>query len=157
MRYLATRPRSRHELERRLRRNGATDEVVGQVLDRLAELGLADDLAFARWWQDQRDRHAPRGRRLLTAELRQRGVGGDVLDELNEEIAADDQVPMTEEDRARAALERHLRGRQVPDDPRALQRLGAFLVRRGFTPETARGALRDALTTGEVELELDET
>jgi regulatory protein len=155
MRYLAMRPRSRHELERRLRRSGATDDVVVQVLDRLAELGLADDLAFARWWQEQRDRHAPRGRRLLAAELRQRGVGPDVLAELDDEIAADDDTPITEEDRARAALERHLRGRPLPVDPRALQRLGAFLVRRGFTPETARTALRAAFTSSEVDLGAD--
>jgi SOS response regulatory protein OraA/RecX len=49
---------------------------------------------------------------------------------------------LTEDDRADAALERHLKGRPLPEDPRALQRLGMFLVRRGFDPATARSALR---------------
>ena len=148
LRYLATRPRTRRELELRLRRAGADDPVVAATLERLAELGYADDAAFARWWSEQRDRHAPRGRRLLDAELRRRGVPRDVIAELREadtdRAPGDEQLPATEEERAQAALERHLRGRPLPTEPRALQRLGMFLVRRGFDPETVRAAIRRA-------------
>ena len=49
---------------------------------------------------------------------------------------------MSEGERAEAALDRHLRGRPLPDDPKALQRLGMYLVRRGFDPATARAVLR---------------
>jgi regulatory protein len=149
VRYLATRPRTRWELERRLRRTGATDAVVATTLDGLAALGYVDDAAFARWWAEERDRHAPRGRRLIEAELRQRGVPRDVLDLLRHgeaaEPAADDPgLPATEAERASLALERHLRGRPMPEDPKAIQRLGMFLVRRGFDPETVRATLRAA-------------
>ena len=37
-----------------------------------------------------------------------------------------------------------LGGRPLPEDPKARQRLGAFLVRRGFDPETVRATLRTA-------------
>lgn len=149
VRYLGARPRSRWELEGRLRRSGVSDEVLEAAIDRLAELGYVDDESFARWWAEQRDRHAPRGRRLVEAELRQRGVQRDVLEELRgmERPAPsneDEVLPRTEAERARTAMERHLRGRPLPDDPRALQRLGAFLMRRGFDPETVRVALRSA-------------
>ena len=147
-RYLAARPRSRWELEGRLRRAGAGDELLEVALLRLAELGYVDDEAFARWWAEQRDRHAPRGRRLVEAELRQHGVPRETLEQLRSAddpaLADDEFLPRTEAQRARAALERHLRGRTVPDDPRALQRLGAFLTRRGFDPETVRAVLRSA-------------
>jgi SOS response regulatory protein OraA/RecX len=56
--------------------------------------------------------------------------------------------PVSEDDRADAALERHLKGRPLPDDPNALQRLGMYLVRRGFSPETARAALRRHRASG---------
>jgi regulatory protein len=117
-------------------------------------MGLADDVAFARWWAEQRDRHSPRGRRLVEAELRQRGVPREVLEELRgAEIAEpafpEEQLPHTEEDRARVALERHLRGRPLPADRRALQRIGMFLVRRGFDPDTVRAALRHAAAPDE--------
>jgi len=145
--FLGTRPRTEWELMRRLRRAGATDEVIEGTLARLRELGLADDLAFARWWAEQRDRHAPRGRRLLETELRQRGVPRDVLEELRTEEIAEPVLdtgglPATELERARIALDRHLRGRSLPADRAALQRIGMFLVRRGFDPQTARDAIR---------------
>lgn len=148
-RYLGARPRSRWELEGRLRRSGISDEVREAAIERLVELGYVDDESFARWWAEQRDRHAPRGRRLVEAELRQRGVQRDVVEELRDMERPtppneDEVLPRTELERARTAIERHLRGRPLPDEPRALQRLGAFLMRRGFDPETVRAALRSA-------------
>ena len=48
-RFLGTRPRSRWEVEQRLRRAGAGDSVIAATLKRLAGIGLVDDLAFAQW------------------------------------------------------------------------------------------------------------
>jgi regulatory protein len=147
--FLGTRPRTRRELELRLRRAGATDDVVGATLERLEALGLVDDVAFTRWWAEQRDRHAPRGRRMVEAELRQRGVPREVMEALRAEELAEpaldaDALPGSESERAAVALARHLKGRPMPQEPRAVQRLGAFLMRRGFDPETARATLRAA-------------
>jgi regulatory protein len=147
-RYLATRPRTRWELERRLEHAGASEADIVATLERLAALGQVDDLAFARWWMGERDRHAPRGRRMVEAELRQHGVPREVIEQVREERPPPDldgeHVPATEIERADLALRRHLRGRPVPDDPSALQRVGMFLMRRGFDPETARSAIRRA-------------
>ena len=86
---------------------------------------------------------------MIEAELRQHGVGRDVLEELRgTEIAepAEDEEPLpaTELERAEIALGRHLRGRPLPTERPALQRVGAFLVRRGFDPQTTRDAIRMA-------------
>ncbi len=146
--FLGTRPRTRWELERRLRRAGADEAVIASATERLAELGYLDDAAFARWWGEQRDRHAPRGRRLLEAELRQRGVPRDVIEAYREVHAAPDRVPEdeglpgSEAERAAEALEKHLRGRPMPTDQRAIQRIGTYLMRRGFDPDTVRAAIR---------------
>ena len=119
-------------------------------MERLADIGYVDDAAFARWWGEQRDRHAPRGRRMIEAELRQHGIGRDVIEANRGEHASperapeDESLPGSEAERARKALERHLRGRPLPSDARALQRVGMFLVRRGFDPETVRSTLRSA-------------
>ena len=145
--FLGTRPRTRWELDRRLRRAGASAEVIDATLERLTALGYVDDVAFARYWQEQRDRHAPRGRRLIAAELRQRGLAREALGALDEELdrpPTDEILPETEAERAEIALERHLRGRPVPTEARALQRLGMFLMRRGFDAETVRSTLRRA-------------
>lgn len=149
-RFLGTRPRTRWEVDRRLRRAGVEESVITATLGRLAELGYLDDAAFARWWADQRDRHRPRGRRLIEAELRQRGVPREVVELFREEHVAperppeDEGLPATELERADESLARHLHGRPLPTDAKALQRLGMFLMRRGFDPETARSAIRRA-------------
>jgi regulatory protein len=148
LRYLGTRPRTRWEVERRLQRAGCTDDTIAESLARLTELGYIDDAAFVRWWSEQRDRHAPRGRRLIDLELRQRGISRDLADALldapSQRRPEDAALPQTDEQRAAVALERHLRGRRLPDDPKALQRLGMFLMRRGFGPETVRATIRAA-------------
>jgi regulatory protein len=148
--YLATRPRTRWETEGRLRRAGAPQPVIDETVERLGELGYLDDAAFARWWGEQRDRHAPRGLRMIEAELRQHGVPGDVIEEYRAEHRAperrpeDAAVPGNEAERAADTLARHLRGRPLPSDRKALQRVGMFLVRRGFDPDTVRSAIRGA-------------
>ena len=159
-RYLAARPRTRWELRRRLQRASVSEELINRTLDRLAALGYVDDVGFARWWAEQRDRHAPRGRRLVEAELRQRGVPRDVLEELRgaeiAEPALDAEgLPTSEQERAHVALAAHLRGRPLPDDRTALQRVGMYLVRRGFDPETVRATLR-AAADGDDEFDAEE-
>jgi len=122
--------------------------VISTTLERLAELGYVDDLAFARWWAEQRDRHSPRGQRLVEGELRQRGIGREVIETLREErgdrSAQLEPSTPSEARRAKAALRRHLRGSPIPDDPRSRQRLAAFLARRGFGSDTVWAILRGA-------------
>ena len=128
---------------------GRTDAVIAATCERLAALGYLDDAAFARWWGEQRDRHAPRGRRMIEAELRQHGVPREVIEALPRRAcrprALDPRTsicPEPRQERAAEALARHLRGRPVPTDRKALQRVGMYLVRRGFDPDTARSAIR---------------
>lgn len=154
IRFLGTRPRSRWEVERRLRRAGAEDGIVTATIDRLEALGYVDDAAFARWWGEQRDRHAPRGVRMIEAELRQHGVGRDVIEAFRDDHAAPERrpedigLPTDEPSRAAEALAKHLRGRPLPADRASRQRIGMYLMRRGFDPETVRAAFRAAGESG---------
>lgn len=85
---------------------------------------------------------------MIEAELRQHGVPREIIEAYRDEYAAperapeDEALPGTEMERAREALNRHLRGRPLPADPKALQRVGMYLMRRGFGPETVRWTLR---------------
>jgi regulatory protein len=132
--------------------------VLGATLERLGQLGYLDDAAFARWWGEQRDRHAPRGHRLIEAELRQRGVPREVIEEYRdmhaapERVVEDEGLPANEPDRAREALDRHLRGRPMPTDAKARQRIGMYLMRRGFDSDTVRATIRAAGATDDEEL-----
>jgi regulatory protein len=90
--YLGYRPRSEAEVRKRLLRRGFVDEVVDKVIIRLRERRLIDDVAFARYWRDNRMSFRPRSRRLIKLELRQKGVAAETANEvvadLDDESAA---------------------------------------------------------------------
>jgi regulatory protein len=150
VRFLGTRPRTRWEVERRLRRAGVEESQIAATVERLTELGYLDDAAFARWWAEQRDRHNPRGRRMVEAELRQRGVPREVIEAFRDEhddperVPEDAGLPGDEAQRAVEALARHLRGRPLPSESKAVQRVGMYLMRRGFDADVVRATLRAA-------------
>jgi len=81
-RFLEVRPRSIDEVRRRLREAGYRADLVDGAIERLAELGMLDDGAFARAWVESRDRARPRGERALRSELRRKGVSGALIAEV---------------------------------------------------------------------------
>ena len=124
LRLLSYRPRSEAEVRSRLAGKGLPPAVVEETMGRLLELGLVNDAEFARYWVETRDQASPRGRRLLSQELRLKGI-----DQETTRLAV---MPVAEEDAAyRAARRRatHLKGVEWPVFRR---RLGEFLLRRGF-------------------------
>jgi regulatory protein len=131
--------RSRYELEQILRRKGVPPEVGAPILDRLTEAGLVDDMAFARAFVASRQRTRPRGRMGLVAELKKRGIDGDVIDAvLDDWTASEDPV-----DAARRAVAPKLRSLAGKPAPEVRRKAEQFLLRRGFGFETAREVLRD--------------
>ncbi len=128
--FLGHRPRSAQEIRRRLARKKVSPGLVEEVLDRLRQLRLVDDEAFARYWVEQRQTFRPRGARVLRAELRQRGVDGDLA-----ATVADGTVPSADDDAYRAAA-RKARQLASLDERTFRTRLRQFLARRGFDWDT---------------------
>lgn len=139
VRFLTPRPRSRVEVRRRLlrphpKRATPAPEAVERMLDRLEQLGLLSDREFADFWVENRERFSPRSARALSQELRQRGV-----DRATVEAVAD---PERDEERALAAGRQKLRTVAGADYQAFRDRLGQFLLRRGFSYGVARSAVR---------------
>ena len=130
LRLLSYRPRSETELRQRLARRGVPPALIDSTIQRLRELGLVDDAAFARAWVESRERTSPRGQRLLRQELRAKGVNSDASRELVEGV--DDAEAALRASARRAAS---LSG--LPQEE-FRRRLGDFLRRRGFDYETIR-------------------
>jgi regulatory protein len=133
LRLIAYRPRSEKELRQRLARRGSERAHVEGTVTRLRELRLIDDAAFAASWVETRDRASPRSRRLLSSELRLKGVG--------REVAASSAGSIDDADAAyRAGLKRAplLAGKPFEEFRR---KVGDLLLRRGFEYETAREAV----------------
>jgi regulatory protein len=140
-RFLEARPRSVAEVRRRLTGAGYRTDLVDGAIDRLLELGMLDDQAFAEAWVASRDRVRPRGERALQQELRQKGIDRAVVDQLLETRRSDEDGMPTEPDRiaAQHLIARNARALARVADPRLRrQRAYALLARNGFDPETCR-------------------
>src|SRR5437773_3518583 len=79
-RFLETRARSIAEVRRRLTSAGYRADLVDRAIERLTELGILDDAAFAQAWIESRDRARPRGERAIRDELRLKGVERAIVD-----------------------------------------------------------------------------
>ena len=136
LRFLGYRARSEAEIQQRLLEWQVDPSIAGRVLTRLRQLRLVDDEAFAAWWVESRNRHSPRGRLAIRAELRRKGVAEQAIDGSLSELDEDD-AALT------LALERAGRLRTLPR-PDFERRLGGYLARRGFDGDTIRTALAKA-------------
>ena len=130
LRLLSYRPRSEAELRQRLARRGAPADLVDGAISRLRELGLVDDVAFARTWVDGRSRLSPRSKRLLRRELQAKGIDSEAAREALE--------PLDDEDTALRAAGRRADAMRGLPYPEFRRRLGDFLRRRGFDSATIR-------------------
>lgn len=122
LRLLSYRPRSVLEMRERLCRKYAR-ETVDAVLLQLEERNYVDDVAFAQFWRESRESFNPRSRRMLTAELRRKGIRMDVVSDVLEGI--------DDEESAYNAAKKCRRGTEE-DYEKFRNKLAAFLGRRGF-------------------------
>lgn len=140
LRLLTARSRTRAELEGQLAKRGYPDDVSARVLDRLADVGLVDDVGFAEQWVHSRRANAGKGKRALAAELRTKGVDDDVITAVLSDIDAS-----AERDRAEQLVRTRLRRETLNDDDdeaRVCRRLVAMLARRGYGQAMAYDVVR---------------
>lgn len=140
LRQLTMAPRSRAELEKKLAERNCAPEVAAVVLDRMEEVGLVDDEAYAGMLV--RSQRAGRGlaRRGLRSELRRKGVADDVIDDAVGAVSDDD-----ERADARRLVDKRLRTMHGLPAQTQARRLAAMLARKGYGSETAYTVVREAL------------
>ena len=140
-RFLEARQRSVVEVRRRLTGAGYRPALVEGAIERLLELGMLDDRAFAVAWIASRDRARPRGERVLRQELLQKGVERPLIDELLDERRTGEEGEASEPDydAARRLINRNGRSLARVADPRQRRaRAYALLARNGFDPDVCR-------------------
>jgi regulatory protein len=145
---LTYRSRSAAELRRRLGRKGFDPEVAGRTVERMRELGVVDDAAFAETFVRDRVRRRPKGKRRLADELRAKGVDAETARAAVDEVL--EREDATELDLARQAAAKW-RPQPGEEPARARRRLHGFLARRGFAGETVRQVMEEVLGDEEPE------
>jgi regulatory protein len=140
LRQLTGSPKSRSQLAAALHRRGCDDDVAAAVLDRLEQVGLVDDAAFADSFV--RSRQAGRGlaAQALARELRAKGV-----DDETTRAALDGVDPAAEEERARQLVAKRLGQLHGLDAVVQTRRLAGLLARKGYPAELSMRVIREAL------------
>ncbi len=143
LRFLAVRPRSCEEVRRRLLQSGLTEADIAAVIRSLRQGGYLDDLAFARFWLENRNRFKPMGPRALRYELWRKGVEAGIIDAVLSGLdaqAAAYRAAQGQVQRYRGCSRQQFR-----------RKLSASLHRRGFDGETIQDVVMQVLQ------ELDES
>lgn len=139
IRLLGHRARSEREMRQRLRQKGYNAPAIDQTITRLHEWHYLDDEDFARRWVEGRQEHQPRSERLLTLELRQKGVDQETIEDVLADAEVDERADALDLARHKATSYRALE----PDVQR--RRLAAFLARRGYGYDVIRPVLDEVL------------
>ena len=133
--FLAWRPRSEGEIIRRLKQGNYPEATIAQVMTRLREWRYVDDEDFARRWVENRTTHRPRGARLLTQELRSKGVDPEVASQVIDEAEIDEYAGALD-----IASKRFSQMADLESDVRNRRMVG-FLSRRGYGFDIIRRVL----------------
>lgn len=140
LRQLAMTPRSRAELMQKLEQRGCAADVADDVLNRMTQVGLVDDEAYAQMLV--RSQQAGRGlaKRALARELRTRGIEDHLAQEALASISDED-----ERDRARALVDKKLRSMHSLGIDVQTRRLAGMLARKGYSSSLTYTVIREAI------------
>lgn len=134
---LKFRLRSAKELEQRLRQKGFSEKLSSETVKFLKDKEFIDDRVFARGWVSSRLKR-PFGLRRIKQELLQKGIDKEVIDNA---------FSWAKEDYQEAAIVKQLVEQRFAKSKgiealRAKQRIYAYLIRRGFSPDLVSDAVR---------------
>lgn len=131
--FLKFRPRSRSEICTFLSKKKTPEKIIDQLLEKLEQLNLVNDQEFAKWFVEQRATFRPKGKALLTLELRQKGISPDTISEVLEGLDATSQSRAAEK-----LIERKLFLWRTLDPRLRRKKAQDFLLRRGFSWEIVK-------------------
>ncbi|WP_168207547.1 regulatory protein RecX [Microlunatus elymi] len=140
LRKLTAQQRSRSELAKALKERDVPDDAADVVLDRMEEVGLVDDAAFAESWVQSRQSRRGLSRKALRHELVRKGVDRDDIDNALATVEPDDELAA-----ATALAEKKLRTMSGLDRQVKYRRLAGALARRGFSPGLTSQVLSSVL------------
>jgi regulatory protein len=117
-----------------------TEVVVEALIDNLKRKEMINDEAFARTWVESRRRTKQKGDRIIRAELMQKGVDRETIEEIfnQSEESADPNALATK------ALEKKMKSWRGLEKQDFTKKGLEFLMRRGFDYDVSKAVVSDA-------------
>jgi regulatory protein len=143
--FLSYRTRSEKEVRDKLKTKQAEPGIIEKVISKLKEKRFINDEEFARQWIENRERFKPRSLRLIKLELRQKGIKGEILEKVIQDLDFNSE---SELEQAKRLVEKRID--KVRDLPKQeiYQKLGRFLASKGFNWDTIKKAIDEVLDKG---------
>lgn len=132
LRFLERKPRTAKEITQRLNQKGMTADGIEKAIIRLQQERLVDDELYAKQWAEQRITRQKKGRMWVRQELRQKGIGTELIAEALNEVSEEDEL----ESAYAVGKKKWLQSKG--DALERKRKTGAFLMRRGFTGDQVR-------------------
>jgi regulatory protein len=137
LRYLALRPRSVWELQSYLKHKQVDEVSSKEILNKLSDVGLLNDEAFARSWVENRRLLKPSSKRRLSLELRQKRIDEQIIQKVLGDDEDEEQTAISQ------LINKKRRQAKYRDDKLKLMQ---YLSRQGFDYVDIKAALADKPT-----------
>lgn len=129
--HISAAMKTEREIRDFLKKKGYLDAVIDDAVERMRGYGYVDDEAYARAYASSMGKK--KGRRLIEAELRRKGVSDEAISSALSDLSGEDES-------ASRQLEKYLRGKTI--DKATLRKAYSFLLGKGYDGDTARAALQ---------------
>lgn len=126
LKYLSRRIRTEKEIVDWLHKKNASEEEVSVILKKLKDLKLVNDLEYAGSFIRTRSLLKPRSIRVLRLELKQKGIGKEII----EKALSDN--PVDEKQLAKDLVAKNIWRWERFDEKERSQKIREFLIRKGF-------------------------
>jgi len=136
LRFATLRPRSEKEVDYWLKRKKVYISLHKKLFNRLKRLELVGDEKFARWWVEQRNSFRPRSKRILTQELKLKGIDRNIIEDVLFETKID------EAKIAKDLLRKRMYKWERLNRQDAKKKKSEYLARKGFGWDVIRSVVK---------------
>lgn len=130
-RFLSYRPRSKKEVERKLKEKKISGENISNIISLLERNNYLNDREFTLNWVKYRMENRPGGRRSLEYELREKGIDSEIIKESLDEVYTGEfdeyEVAVRLAEKKISSLKKGI------EDNVIKRRLFSYLQRKGFS------------------------
>ena len=141
LKYLSYRDRSEFEIRERLSQKEFSQEVVGEAVRWLTDLGYLNDERFALNWSRYRVSTKKFGAYRLRNELSAKGITTEIIDQALRVVYSE----TNEGDLARTLAQKKISQLKGVDPKSKSRRLAQFLQRKGFPSDTVFKTVKQLL------------
>jgi regulatory protein len=139
LKFLSYRMRSEKEVRDKLKKKEFANDLIDEVIKDLKRINLIDDSNFASAFVRDKISNKPQGKILLKQELWKKGIKDETIEKVLKEYFEDEEEELN---LAKNLLEKRKKRYENLDKNIAKRRMMSFLLRRGFSYEIVKQALK---------------